>query len=197
MSPRARRVIYLTHPEVKIDPVIAVTDWRLSGKGKARVAALAGRLRGLQGALVVSSQERKALETAAPLAAAAGCEVTVRPGLHENDRSATGFLPGAEFETAADAFFANPETSVRGWERAADAQARILAELRTVMAQHVDRDLIVAGHGAVGTLLYCHLAGLTIDRKWDQPGCGHWFGIDAETGRPLAHWAPMESLTAM
>ena len=197
MSPRVRRVIYLTHPEVRIDPAVAVTDWCLSGTGKARVEALAGRLRGLHGALVVSSQERKALETAAPLAASLGCEVMVRPGLHENDRSATGFLPGAEFETVADAFFANPETSVRGWERAVDAQARILAELRAVMAQRADRDLIVAGHGAVGTVLYCQLAGLAIDRKWDQPGCGHWFGIDAISGRPLAHWAPMESLTAM
>ena len=197
MSPRTRRVIYLTHPEVRIDPGIAVTEWRLSGSGADRANALAARLSGLRGALVVSSTERKALETATPLAAAVGCKVILRPEMHENDRSATGFLPGPEFEAAADAFFASPQTSVRGWERAVDAQARIVSEMRSVMSQYTDRDLIVVGHGAVGTLLYCHLAGLAIDRRWDQPGCGHWFGINAETGRPLAPWAPMECLTAM
>ena len=60
------------------------------------------------------SAARKALETAWPLAVAAGSAVEVRPDMHENDRSATGFLPGAEFETMADAFFAAPEVSMRG-----------------------------------------------------------------------------------
>lgn len=36
----------------------------------------------------------------------------------ENDRSSTGFLPPEEFEVVADAFFAQPGVSVRGWETA-------------------------------------------------------------------------------
>ncbi|MFO1191293.1 MAG: histidine phosphatase family protein [Rhodoferax sp.] len=31
------------------------------------------------------------------------------------------------------------------------------------------RRVLIVAHGAVGTLLYCHLAGLPIDRRWDQP----------------------------
>ena len=77
---------------------------------------------------------RKALETARPLAAAAGSAVEVRPAMLENDRSATGFLPGAEFEAVADAFFAAPEASVPRWERAVDAQARIMREVQAVLA---------------------------------------------------------------
>jgi hypothetical protein len=34
--------------------------------------------------------------------------------MHENDRSATGFLPPPEFEAVADAFFVRPLESVRG-----------------------------------------------------------------------------------
>jgi broad specificity phosphatase PhoE len=35
----------------------------------------------------------------------------------------------------------------------------------------------IVSHGAVGTLLYCHLAGKMIDRRWDQPpgGGGNYF----------------------
>ena len=42
--------------------------------------------------------------------------------LHENDRSATGYLPPNQFEAMADRFFAEPQASVLGWERAVDAQ---------------------------------------------------------------------------
>ena len=64
--------IYLTHPEVRIDPEVAVPDWGLSDIGAARVAALALRMRARPAPAachVVSSAERKALETAWPLAA--------------------------------------------------------------------------------------------------------------------------------
>ena len=47
--------------------------------------------------------------------------VEERPGIGENDRSATGFVPAEEFEALADTFFADPHTSIRGWERAIDA----------------------------------------------------------------------------
>lgn len=193
MIPAHRFAVYVTHPEVVIDPNVAVPDWGLSPIGAARVAALADRMPAGQIALI-SSAERKALETAWPLAASAGCAVDVRPAMHENDRSATGFLPGPEFEVTANAFFANPENSVRGWERARDAQARIVREVERAVNHHAEKSLIFTGHGGVGTLLYCALSGVEIDRKWDQTGGGHWFAFDPDTGKALSHWAPIEEL---
>ena len=64
---------------------------------------------------------------ARPMADRLGLTPIVIDGLGENDRSSTGYLPKAEFEAVADAFFARPEESVRGWERAVDAQRRIVA----------------------------------------------------------------------
>ena len=60
--------------------------------------------------------------------------IEVASDLGENNRSATGFLPPAEFEKVADAFFANPEESVRGWERAIDAQRRIREAVDRIVA---------------------------------------------------------------
>ncbi|MDH3265138.1 MAG: phosphoglycerate mutase family protein [Paracoccaceae bacterium] len=187
--------VYLTHPEVVIDPAIPVAEWGLTPAGAARAMALAERLPG--GDIhVASSAERKALETAWPLAAHLGIDVEVRPAMHENDRSATGFLPGPEFEEAANAFFASPEESVRGWERAADAQARILREVSEVLAAQASRSLIFAGHGGVGTLLLCALAGRQISREWDQKGSGQWFAFDPASRKALTDWAPLETLFA-
>ncbi len=119
----------------------------------------------------------------------------------ENDRSATGFLPPEEFERVADSFFAQPETSVRGWERAIDAQARIVAEARIALAEHMQGDgphgdLLLVGHGGVGTLLYCHLAAVAISRQHDQPpiGGGCYFTAPLETLIPDHGWRPMEEL---
>ena len=54
--------------------------------------------------------------------------------MHENDRSATGFLEPSEFERVADEFFARPTVSIGGWERAIDAQKRIVGEVEAVWA---------------------------------------------------------------
>lgn len=193
----SRLVRYLTHPQVAIDPVTEITRWSLNAVGVARVVGLAqdlGRLRNTRH--VFSSNETKELETAAPLAAALGLSPVIRPGMHENDRSATGFLPPDEFERVADAFFANPTVSVRGWETAADALRRVMGEVSACLADAPDGDVLIVGHGAVGTLLYCILTGHPIDRRFDQGpnGGGCWFEYETDHPCPRHGWQPMEML---
>ncbi|WP_299919053.1 histidine phosphatase family protein [uncultured Roseobacter sp.] len=188
---------YLSHPQVQIDPQKEIQLWSLNDTGAARVArlaqsnALAGTRR------IVTSAEVKAVETARPLADALGCALEVRERMHENDRSATGFLPPREFEQVADQFFAEPETSVRGWETARAAQSRIVSEVRACLRDHDEGDVLFVGHGGVGTLLYCHLAGLAIDRAHDQGpgGGGCYFAFPTEMGPPAHPWRPMEQLS--
>ncbi|MBX9454791.1 MAG: phosphoglycerate mutase family protein [Rhizobium sp.] len=188
--------LYITHPQVRIDPDMPVPKWGLSDVGRARAETLAGKAWVRRIGRIVTSDETKAIELADILAAAAGAPVETVHGAHENDRSATGFLPPAEFEKAADWFFAHPEESFRGWERAIDAQRRIVAVVRDVLASH-DPSVPIAfiGHGGVGTLLRCHLAGLPIDRIQDQPPNGggniHIFGLD-DLKPAGSGWMPME-----
>jgi len=189
-------VRYLSHPQVIIDPEKEVPLWSLSEEGLARVLSLndSGALRGTT--RVISSGETKAIETARPLAVGLNGTLEIRELMHENDRSATGFLPPDEFEACANQFFSNPLMSVRGWEPARDAQQRILAEVDACLEQPTTGDILIVGHGGVGTLLYCALAGLPIDRKYDQGpnGGGNWYAFTAEQKKPLSGWAPMETL---
>ncbi|KNG93943.1 histidine phosphatase family protein [Pseudaestuariivita atlantica] len=184
------RLIVATHPEVVVDPAIPVTDWRLSDAGRARAEALARSdlLRSV--GAIWSSTERKARETAAILAAPRGLAVQTDARLGENDRSATGYLPPSRFEAAADAFFAKPERSFRGWETAQAAQERIVTAVRAIVAGHAALDLAIVTHGAVGTLLWCHLRDARIDRAFDQPGQGHLWCADLEGLFPDTGWRP-------
>ena len=87
-----------------------------------------------------------------------------------------------------DAFFAQPKTSVRGWEPAADAQARIVCTVERIVSQSFGNgDIAIVGHAGTGTLLFCRLAGRPIDRRYDQPATngGNWFAFDRASRRLL------------
>jgi broad specificity phosphatase PhoE len=180
---------FITHPEVMIDPAVPVPRWPLTATGIARMRALAAlpEMGGL--GAVWASTECKAIEGAGILAAHLGLPVRVLEALGENDRSSTGYLPEAEFQTVADQFFARPEESVRGWERAVDAQARIVAAVAWVRAESPDGPVAVVAHGGVGALLRAHLAGAPIARCWDQPGAGCRFLM--QPGQAPGPWIPL------
>ncbi len=193
---------YLSHPQVQVDPAVPVPEWGLSEAGRVRLAGLAGADWLARIAHIVSSDERKAIETAEALRPMTQADrVYVLPGFHENDRSATGFLPPEEFEATADAFFAAPESSIRGWERAADAQRRIVAAVDGVLAAERGNVLFV-GHGGVGTLLKSHIKGEPIARAADQgaegghPGGGNVHAFTIPDRRHLFGWTAVERVSA-
>ena len=93
--------IYLTHPEVTIDPSVPVPEWGLSALGHERAKAATELPFSHELGAVVSSAETKALETAQAFVERFGISHEIYKDLHENDRSATGFLPQEEFEQTA------------------------------------------------------------------------------------------------
>lgn len=175
-----RTVYFITHPNVVISADVPVVRWPLSPRGRERMTAGLPQpwVRGITA--IYCSTETKAIDGAQILAAYLSLPLRTDDRLGENDRTSTGYLPAAEFEATADAFFANPETSVRGWERAIDAQTRIVAAVNDLMANDLTRgDIAIVAHGAVGALLLCHVAGEPISRTRDQPqnGGGNYFSF--------------------
>jgi broad specificity phosphatase PhoE len=189
-------VHFITHPEVSIDPSVPVPDWPLSAVGLRRVELLLERSWITAVRTVFSSAERKATDMARMVADRLGLSPIIIAGLGENERSATGYLQKAEFEIVADAFFARPTESVRGWERAIDAQRRIVTAVDHALAMvAADGDVAIISHGGIGALLLCHLKGVPISRTEDQPGQGggHLYSFDAATRRLLMGWRSIET----
>jgi len=189
-------VTFITHPDVQIDASVAITECPLSPRGRDRMRALLAKpwVPGL--VALWSSTERKAVDGAEILAGAIAATPRQLAALGENDRSATGYLPKAKFEATADAFFANPHHSIRGWERAIDAQTRIVAAIRSVIAQAAPYgDVAIVSHGAVGALLLCHLKRCRISRAEDQPPTngGNFFCFDMTTEALKHGWQPIDT----
>jgi broad specificity phosphatase PhoE len=189
-------VHFITHPEVSIDAAVPVPDWPLSPVGSRRMQAAMRQPWLAAVRSVFCSAERKAMDAAAIVANHLGLRRIVVEALGENDRSATGYLPKSEFEAVADAFFAQPDDSVRAWERARDAQRRIVDAVERAISMSVaDGDIAIVSHGGVGTLFLCHLKGVAISRSEDQPGegGGNFFSFDAADRHLLSEWRPIEA----
>ena len=182
-------VFFITHPDVQIDASVPVPEWPLNERGRARMRAMAARAWIQNVRSIFASDERKARDAAQLLAEGLGLhQYQIIKTLGENDRSTTGYLPKLEFEATADAFFAAPQTSVRGWELAVDAQRRIIQTVeQIVLRARKNGDIAIVGHGGTGTLLYCHLAEVPISRQHEQPPTngGNWFAFDRASGRLL------------
>jgi broad specificity phosphatase PhoE len=187
-------VYFITHPDVLIDPSTPVPEWRLNPLGIQRMRVMLKETWVPDIVHVASSTERKAIDGSAILAAHLNLAVVPHHGLGENDRSSTGYLPKAEFEAEADAFFAHPEQSVRGWERAVDAQARIVAAVRDVLRAAPAGDVAIVSHGGVGALLLCYLRGSPINREADQPAGsgGHVLAFDRADWTLRHGWKPID-----
>ncbi|WP_144713603.1 histidine phosphatase family protein [Curtobacterium pusillum] len=185
---------FLTHAEVVVDPARAIDSWGLSDDGRARAARAVDVAWHPGVRRIASSTEHKAVETAAVLGAATGIVPATDAELGEIDRSATGYLPFDEFEGVVDRFFASPAESVRGWERAVDAQERIVAAVRRIVGSGgggggaVGGDVTFVSHGAVGALLLADLCGEPVSRALDQPGMGSVFAFDPVAWRATTRW---------
>jgi broad specificity phosphatase PhoE len=156
---------------------------------------------------VIASSETKALQAATVVARHRDLEIEVRGTSGEIDRSVTGFVPPEHHDRLTEQFFAQPGRSFEGWESATAAQARVVAALADVvwvgggpskdgllrLAFEPDGpDVVVIGHGAVGTLLWCHLNGVPIARRYDQAGQGHYWSFDRAAGQMLHSWKPID-----
>jgi broad specificity phosphatase PhoE len=182
-------VYFITHPDVQMDPGVPVPQWPLSPRGRERMSGMLARPWVRRIRSIYCSNERKACDAAGIVADALKLRFEPIPALGENDRTASGYLPKAEFEAVADQFFARPDESVRGWERAVDAQRRIVGAMDAVRARMPkDGDIAVLSHGAVGALYLCHLKHCPISRAEDQPATngGNYFAFETD-GMVLLH----------
>lgn len=191
---------FITHPNVAISSNVPVTEWPLSDLGRKRMRRCLRQPWIAELTAVYASTERKAIDGAEILSHHLGIPLVTVPALGENDRSSTGFLPPDEFEAAANQFFAEPRASFKGWESAFDAQHRIVEAVdRLLSAEKSKGATAIVSHGAVGTLLYCALAGETIDRKWDQPpnGGGNYFRFSLSPRRVYSWWKAIDAIDAL
>lgn len=182
------RTYFISHPEVVIDKTVPVSQWDLSDKGRVRLGQLLEKPWISDIEAIYSSMEKKAVTTAKVISDRLNIPVNYVEELGEMDRSSTGVLELLDFEQTVDQFFSNPEISIRGWERAVDAQERIINAVKKILEKTQNKNVAIVSHGGVGSLLICHLKGVPINRAEDQPGQGHFFVFETDSNKLIHSW---------
>ena len=193
----SRTFYFITHPNVVVSRTLPVPQWPLSELGRRRMQAGLAQPWVSDISSIYCSTEQKAIDGAEIMANHLSLGYKPIHALGENDRSTTGFLPPHEFEAVADEFFAKPGQSVRGWEKAVDAQTRVVGVVRSIVASDQSQGAIaIVAHGAVGTLLYCYLSDQPISRRWDQPpnSGGNYYAFELDPDRVFSWWKALDEM---
>lgn len=166
----ARTLILVKHSLPVLEPDVPSREWRLGDVGRARCLPLAEQLAAYRPAFIGASAEPKATETARIVADLLSIPVSVWVGIHENDRTALGWLGRDELEVRIARFFAEPDTLVMGNETANQTHARFSAAVQEVCDEHPADTIVIVAHGTVITLFISRLVGVEPFPLWQRLG---------------------------
>ena len=144
-----RRLILIKHAAPLVDPAKSSDLWKLSEAGREQAAKLADALALMQIAVIVSSEEPKAKETAEIIAEKLGLTVETSRELREHDRRNVPHMRSRDFISMVELFFRRPTERVLGSESATQALERFDQAIDGVIASHAHGNIAVVAHGTV------------------------------------------------
>ena len=151
-----RHLVLIKHSLPAIEPTLPAKQWPLSPEGHQRCHALVTHLVSYTPSLIASSPECKARQTAEHLSRAFRLPYRIIEGLHEHERSKTGFLPQTRFEQIMDTFFSQPDSIVFGSESARQARERFITTVEEILWEITTGDIFIVAYGTVITLFVSH-----------------------------------------
>lgn len=146
----------ITHAHTQQKKDADATRWDLSVAGRVQADALA-RLPFWEGVdRIVVSSEAKTRLTVAPVLAARRLPMTVDPRFDELHRG-SGWAD--DYGARVAEVFANPNSSIGGWETANDALARFVEGIDALREAFPHETIALIGHGLTFSLFRAHLLG--------------------------------------
>lgn len=156
-------VYFITHPEVIPDPAIPISMWDYTDYGWARWEKILKKLWIKEIERLYSSPQVRAVKAAQQMADSLGYNLRIREDLGPIIRPDKKFLPAEEFAAAKGQFYEFPGNSIVGWEKAIDAQKRIIVAVDTILQESQNINHIgVVSHEDMAILLLCHIKQISI-----------------------------------
>ena len=144
-------------------------DVPLSDRGREQAREAAGALASVPAGAIYSSDLRRAMETAAPIAEALRLSVIETPALRERH---FGALQGQRYEDVRHRFesaWRDPELRVDGGESWRDAYDRVARFLESNRSVPPAPELVLVTHGGTLNLALAYLAGRGVEAlEWER-----------------------------
>ena len=162
--------IFVRHAHTEINDKIPVSKWNLSTKGKFQSEMLAKKSQFLKADVLISSDEKKAIDTLKPIAKKLTKGITSYRELNELMRDRGGFLSKESLSFVRKYAFKNPDKSKNHWEKASNALSRFSEKIDEIDMAYENRTIIVVAHGIVLNLYFANLQGIMHEayEKWQR-----------------------------
>jgi broad specificity phosphatase PhoE len=164
------QLILIKHSAPEVVPDVPSGEWRLSERGRASCEPLAELLREHRPAIIVSSEEPKAQETAQLVAEQLGVTWETAPDLHEHDRRGVPHMRSGEFISHVELMLRKRDQRVLGNESADEALHRFRSAVQRVVAQHPDQTTAIVSHGTVIALFVAERSDRSAFELWRALG---------------------------
>jgi broad specificity phosphatase PhoE len=165
-----RKLILVKHASPFVMPATPPQRWKLSDKGRESCVPLAEALQAHAPAVIVSSDEPKAQETAQLVAEHLKLASETAEGLHEHDRSNVPHMRSGEFISHIELFFRRPRELVLGRETAEQATQRFDGAVEEVLKKHPSGSVAIVSHGTVIALFIASHGGENAFALWRRMG---------------------------
>jgi len=136
----------------------------LTGRGREHAAAAASRLAGSGATVILTSDLRRARETALPIAAALGVPTRLEPRLRERNLGTAEGRPAADVTPAETGFagerVTDPDARPADGESIRELYARVTGLLGELAASDTGGRIVLVTHGGPVRVARAYLAGL-------------------------------------
>lgn len=167
---------FLRHEVTKIDGTIPVSKWQLSKIGEENAKKLAQQDFFDEVAIIFSSTEKKAYQTAKPIADKLKKEIIQVQEISELNRDKGGFMQIEDFEKTLKQSLEHLDVSINNWETATHALERFSKKVDEIDKQYENKKILIVGHGITINLYFAKLLGLldTVYLRLDTNSYGDW-----------------------
>ena len=181
--------VFLRHALTTIDKELPAEKWVISDKGIEEICNVVSLGKFDDVDVIISSSEKKAIQTAFYLSERIEKEINLNPNLKELDRGEEVIETQEDYETKVWRIFDNPSECSFGWETAEGALGRFKRGISRIENTYSNKKIFIVSHGIVLTLFFGELLGLEKEElfpRWKKlKFCAWGTVIDGKVDRDI------------
>ncbi len=159
---------FLRHALTIIDQDSPVVKWEIAKSGKEKMSKIASSGIFDDIDIIISSKEKKAIQTAAFVAERLGKKIDTYSDFNELGREG-GYIEGkGEYEKQVRLILVEGCSEIKEWETAKSALNRIMKATDLIDNQHSNRKILVVSHGIILSLYFGYILNLRKEEYFDR-----------------------------
>jgi broad specificity phosphatase PhoE len=150
-------LIFLRHAETKKDETLLDEQWTITDAGKKSAEKMADTGVFDDVDVIISSNMKRAYQTAEPFAARLGEKIIRVPEFNEISRRKAKMINKKDYEAIKARMFVDLDFAPGGWETARSALSRFKKASEKMDMKYENKKILIVTHGTVMSLFFASL----------------------------------------